>query len=161
MLLAIFATHPFCETHFQNSFFFALIMSPSSNRPSFLTFHGKKYHPSLEWNDEEGLLQDPKTHAPHSNMDFKVSLFFVSLLGIFLFSCSIESLMLRHCHFVVVCSCWNFGHYRVDHVVILALGYFLNCWVFWHGVTWTMLMTHGILAMHVICGVVEWILAWL
>ena len=90
----------------------------------------KKYHPSLEWNDEEGLLQDPKTHAPHSNMDFKVSLFFVSLLGIFLFSCSIESLMLRHCHFVVVCSCWNFGHYRVDHVVILALGNFLNCWVF-------------------------------
>ena len=38
---------------------------------------GKKYHPSLEWNEEEGLLQDPKTHAPHSKMDFKVSFIFL------------------------------------------------------------------------------------
>ena len=32
----------------------------------FPTFHGKKYHPSFEWNDEEGLLQDPMTvlHIP-------------------------------------------------------------------------------------------------
>ena len=37
----------------------------------------------------------------------------------------IESLMLRHCHCVVVCSCWNLGHCRVGHVVILALGHFL------------------------------------
>ena len=36
----------------------------------------KKYHPSLKWNDEEGLLQDPKTHAPYSKMDFKVRFFF-------------------------------------------------------------------------------------
>ena len=56
-------------------FFFALIMS-SFKRPSFLTFSGKKYHPSHEWNKEEGLLQDPKTYAPHSKMDFKVSFIF-------------------------------------------------------------------------------------
>ncbi|KAL0005287.1 hypothetical protein SO802_012848 [Lithocarpus litseifolius] len=42
----------------------------SSNGPSFLTFNGKKYHPSLEWNEEEGLLRDPKTHAPYSKKDF-------------------------------------------------------------------------------------------
>ena len=36
-----------------------------------------KYHPSIEWNDEEGILQDPSTHAPHSSKkDFKVSSFF-------------------------------------------------------------------------------------
>ena len=75
-------------------------MPSSSNGPSFLTFHGKKYHPSLEWNDEEGLLQDPKTHAPHSHMDFKVK-----GGGGMLFSCSIEDLMLGHCHCVVVWSC--------------------------------------------------------
>ena len=81
----------------------------------------KKYHPSLEWNDEEGLLQDPKTYAPHSHMDFKVSFF---LGGNLLISCFIASLVLRHCHFVVVCFSWNFGHCMVDHVVILALGTF-------------------------------------
>ena len=86
----------------------------SSNGPSFLTFNLKKYHPSLEWNDGEGLLQDPKTHAPHSNMDFKVSLLcLVFLLGHLLISCFIESLVLRHCHLVVVYFCWNFGHCRV------------------------------------------------
>ena len=55
----------------------------SSKRPSFLTFNGKKYHPSLEWNEEEGLLQDPKTHAPNSKKDFKVSSFFGFFVGKF------------------------------------------------------------------------------
>ena len=63
-----FSSYPFSK-----SSFLCTKMSSSSNGPSFLTFHGKKYHPSLEWNDEEELLQDPKTHAPHSHMDFKVS----------------------------------------------------------------------------------------
>ena len=45
--------------------------------PYFLTFNGKKYHPLIEWNDEEGLLHDLSTHAPHSSKkDFKVSFFF-------------------------------------------------------------------------------------
>ena len=69
------------QTHFwipsPNFHFFALIMA-SSKTPSSLTFNGKKYHPSLEWNEEEGLLQDPKTHAPHSKMDFKVSFIFLN-----------------------------------------------------------------------------------
>ncbi|KAK9998020.1 hypothetical protein SO802_017623 [Lithocarpus litseifolius] len=47
-------------------------MSSSSNGPSFLTFHSKKYDPSFEWNDEEGLLQDSKTHASYSHMDIKL-----------------------------------------------------------------------------------------
>ena len=44
--------------------------------------------------------------------------------GNLLISCFIASLVLRHCHFVVVCFSWNFGHCMVDHVVILALGTF-------------------------------------
>ena len=76
VFLVIFATHPFYETHFQTFFFFALPMASSSNRPSFLTFNGIKYHPSPEWNDEEGLLQDRKTHAPHSKLIFYFFIFF-------------------------------------------------------------------------------------
>ena len=106
VFLVIFATHPFYETHFQTFFFFALPMASSSNRPSFLTFNGIKYHPSLEWNDEEGLPHDPKTHAPHFKMDFKVSFFF--FLGNLLISCFIESLVLRYCHLIVVCSLLKF-----------------------------------------------------
>ena len=56
--------------------FFASSMAFSKG-PSFLTFNRKKYHPSLEWSEEERLLQDPKTHAPHSKKDFKVSSFFL------------------------------------------------------------------------------------
>ena len=70
----------------------------------------------------------------------------------------IESLMLRHCHFVVVCSCWNLGHCMVGHILILALGHFLNCCIFW---AWCNLNNVGeswILAMLAICDVVEWIL---
>ena len=83
--------------------------------PSFLTFNGKKYHPFLEWNEEEGLLQEPKIHAPHFKKDFKVSSFFFLFSFFFFFfgffvGNFVESLMLRHCHFVVVCSCWNFEH---------------------------------------------------
>ena len=75
-------------------------MSSSSNGPSFLTSHGKKYHPSFEWNDEEGLLQDPKTHAPHSHIDLKVSFSLVSLFVKMLFPCFIEILM-----FIVILLC--------------------------------------------------------
>ena len=109
VFLVIFATHPFCETHFQTFFFFALPMASSSNRPSFLTFNGIKYHPSPEWNDEEGLLQDRKTHAPHSKLIFYfLFLFLISLLGNLLISCFIESFMLRHCHLIVVYSLLKF-----------------------------------------------------
>ncbi|KAK9998200.1 hypothetical protein SO802_017803 [Lithocarpus litseifolius] len=47
-------------------------MASPHGPPYYLTFNGKKYHPSIEWNDEEGLLQNPSTHAPHSSKkDFK------------------------------------------------------------------------------------------
>ena len=98
----------------------------------FLTFNGKKYHPSLEWNDEDGLLQDPSNHAPHSSKkDFKVSSFFFCFLLVnLLISCFVENFMVGHCHVVVVCSCENFGHCMIggeslcDHVDFIFLGHF-------------------------------------
>jgi len=84
--LTTFATNLFFETYLQTSISFAFSMA-SPHGPSFLTFNGKKYHPSLEWDEEEGLLQDPKTHAPHSKNDFMVNSFFVSLLANLLILC--------------------------------------------------------------------------
>ena len=113
----------FGKTPFSNPSFLCIKMSSSSNRPSFLTSHGKKYQPSFECNDEEGLLQDLKTHAPNSHMDIKVSFSFGFFVWQNVASCFIESLMVRHCHFIVW-SCWNLGHCMIDHVVILALEHF-------------------------------------
>ena len=85
-------------------------MVSSSYRPSFLTFHGKKYHPSLEWNDEEGLLQDPKTHAPHSKMDFKVSnfffFFFLKFVD-FMFYCKFGVETLSFCYGLLLLKFWT------------------------------------------------------
>ena len=123
--------------------FFALIMA-SSKRPSFLTFNGKKISPItwMEWG--KGLLQDPKIHALHSKMDFKVCfIFWISLLGNLLISCFVRRLVLRHCHLVVICSRWNFVLYGWSCCNV-GLGAFMHCWAIWHGVTWTMLMTHEI-----------------
>ena len=53
----------------------------SSSKGSFLAFHGKEYGPTFEWNDDDGLLQDPRTHAPYCHVDTKVSSSLVSLLG--------------------------------------------------------------------------------
>ena len=69
--------------------------------------------------------------------------------------------MLRHCHCVVVWSCWNLGHCIIDHVVMLALEHFWSVESFGHGVIWTMLVAYGISAMLVICDVVGWTLAWI
>ena len=71
--------------------FLCINTASSSNGSSFLTFPGKKYNPTFDWHDEEGLLQDPKTHAPYSHVDIKVNLFFlVSLLGKMLFHVSLK-----------------------------------------------------------------------
>ena len=83
------------HTHFwwnplSNPSFLCTKMSSSSNGPSFLTSHEKKYHPSFEWNDEEGLFQDPKSYAPHSHMDFKLSFSLISLFGEMLFHVSLK-----------------------------------------------------------------------
>ena len=64
--------------------------SSSSNGSSFLTFHGKKYDPTFDWHDEEGLLQDPKTYAPYSHTNIKVSFSLVYLLGKMLFHASLK-----------------------------------------------------------------------
>ena len=75
-------------------------MASSSKGSSFLTFHGKKYDPTFEWHDNDGLLQDPKTYAPYCHVDTKVRVFFF-----FFFSwqnvvaCFIESFTVRYYHF--------------------------------------------------------------
>ena len=136
-------------------------MSSSSNGSYFLTFHDKKYDTTFDWLDENGILQDPKTHASYSHMDIKVSF----SLGLFAWknvvSCFIENLTVRHCHFVV-CSCWKLGYCMIDHVVMLVLEHFWSVHFFlsWC-VTWTMLVAYGILTMLVVCDVVGWILAWI
>ena len=63
-------------------------MASSFEGSSFLSFHGKKYDPTFEWNDDDGLLQDPKTHAPYCHVDNKVS--FSSLLGKMLLHVSLK-----------------------------------------------------------------------
>ena len=55
-------------------------MASYSKGSSFLTSHGKKYDPTFEWHDDDGLLQDPRTHAPYCHVDTKVSFSLVSLL---------------------------------------------------------------------------------
>ena len=139
-------------------------MTSSSNRPSFLTFNGKKYHPSLEWNDEEGLPHDPKTHAPHFKMDFKVSFFF--FFGKFVdfmlhWKFGVEILSFDCCLlFVEILDIVGLG-WKFWLCCNLGLGVFLNCWVFfffffWHGVTRTILMAHEFWQ-SMSCGIVGWI----
>ncbi|KAK9984358.1 hypothetical protein SO802_033883 [Lithocarpus litseifolius] len=67
-------------------------MASSSKGPSFLTLPGKKYDPTFDWHEEDGLLQDPRTHAPYCHVDTKVifsSLAF--MLGKNVVACFIES----------------------------------------------------------------------
>ena len=72
-------------------------MASSSKGPSFVSFHGKKYDPTFEWNDDDGLLQGPRTHAPYCHVDTMVSFSWVFLLG--KIACFIESFMVRYCRF--------------------------------------------------------------
>ena len=76
-------------------------MAFSSKGPSFLASHGKKYDPSFEWHDEDGFLQDPRTHAPYCHVDTKVSFSLVSLLGKNVIACFIEGFMVKYCHLVI------------------------------------------------------------
>ena len=102
-----FFWNPFSNLHL-------CISMASSHGPTFLTFNGKKYHPSLEWNDEEGLLQDLKsqlhTHPKRISRWAHFLLFFFFLLLVnLLISRFVENIMMGHCHFVV-CFCGNLGH---------------------------------------------------
>ena len=73
----------------------------SSSKGSFLAFHGKEYGPTFEWNDDDGLLHDPRTHAPFCHVDTKVSFSLVSLLGKNVVAYFIESFMVGYCHFLL------------------------------------------------------------
>ena len=56
-------------------------MASNSKGSSFLASHGTKYGPTFEWHDDDGLFQDPITHAPYCHVDTMVSFSLVSLLG--------------------------------------------------------------------------------
>ena len=135
--------------------------------PTFLTFNGKKYHPSLEWNEEEGLRQDPITHAPHSSKkDFKVSSFFCFFVGKFvdfMFHWELYGGTLSFCCCLFLWEFWTLYDLVWNHCVVMLFsllwGIFelLSCLVLWNldnvdGV-WSF-------ALYVACGIVGWILTW-
>ena len=88
-------------------------MASSSKGSSFLSFRGKKYDPTIEWNDDDGLLQDPRTYAPYCHVDTRVSFSLVSLLRKNVVACFIESFMVRYCHLVILKF---LGHCMIGHV---------------------------------------------
>ena len=65
-------------------------MAFPSKGSSFLASHVKKYDPTFEWHDDDGLLQDRRTHAPYCHVDTKVSFSLVSLLGKILLHVSLK-----------------------------------------------------------------------
>ena len=85
-------------------------MASSSKGSSFLAFHGKKYDPTFEWHDDDGLLQDPRTPAPYCHLDTKVSFSLVSLLGKMLLHVLLKVSWLD----IVIVE--NLGHCVIDHV---------------------------------------------
>ena len=56
-------------------------MASSSKGSSFLASYGKKYDPTFDWHDDDGLLQDPRTHAPYRYVKSKVSFSLVFSFG--------------------------------------------------------------------------------
>ena len=89
-VLSIFITHPFLVKPIFNTHFLCIKMASSSKGSSFLVSHGKKYDPTFDWHDDDGLLQDPRTHAPYCHVDTKVSFSLVSLLGEILLHVSLK-----------------------------------------------------------------------
>ena len=118
----------------------------SSSKPSiFLASHGKKYDPTFGWNDDDGLLQDPRTHAPYYHVDTKVSFSLVSLLGKNVVACFIESFMVKYFHLVILKFWGIVGLIRFGNV---GFGAFLKyCFFFDHGAIWAILVAYGILTM--------------
>ena len=56
-------------------------MASSSKGSSFHASYGKKYDPTFDWHDDDGLLQYPRTHAPYCHVETKVSFSSVFLFG--------------------------------------------------------------------------------
>ena len=110
VFLTIFATNPFLKPISKPPFFF--LCMTSSEGLSFLTFNGKKISP-IPWMDW-GRKAPPRPQDPCSTLQkglqCELIFLFFFLLGNLLISCLVENLVLRHCHFVVVFPCWNFGH---------------------------------------------------
>ena len=129
MFLSTFATHPFLVEPIFKPILLCIKMSSSSNGSSFLTFHGKKYDPTFDWHDEEGLLQDPKTHAPYSHMEIKLSVF----LG---FLCLEKCCFMFHCKFdgetLSICCVFllEFGVWYDWSCCNVGFGVFLKCLFF-------------------------------
>ena len=80
----------------------------------------------------------------------KVSSFFSFFVGKFvgfMFCWELNVETLSFCCCLLLLKLWTLydlvGN-SCAHVVILALGHFLNCRIIWHGEIWTMLMTHEI-----------------
>ena len=134
----------------------------------FLTFNGKKYHPSLEWNDEDGLLQDPSNHAPHSSKkDLKVSsfffCFFVGKFVDFMFCWELYGGALSCCCCLLLWEFWTLYDLVENHCVIMSILFFwgifelLSCLVLW-----SLDNVDGLwsFALHVAFGIVGWILTW-
>ena len=65
-------------------------MASSSKVSSFLASRDKKYDPTFDWNDDDGLFQDPRTYAPYCHVDTKVSFSLISLLGKMLLHVSLK-----------------------------------------------------------------------
>ena len=110
--------NPFSKTHF-----LCIKMASSSKESSFLAFHGKIYDPIFEWHNDDGLLQDPITHAPYCHEDTKVSFSLVSLLGKMLLHVLLKVSwwdivifeILRHC---VIDHVWKFWLWSILEVLL-------------------------------------------
>ena len=128
--------------------------------PKFLTFHGKSYDPSIEWIDEEGLLQDPLNHAPypiHQRPQGEFIAFCFCWLICQFFFFFFLAWYLRNLWWALSFCCYllcgnlecgmfwmkNFVCRHVD--LIFFFWVFLNCWVVWIYQVWTMLMICGTL----------------
>ena len=115
----------------------------------FLLSMGRNIIHPLKWNEEKGLLQDPKTHAPHSKKDFKVSSFlFLCFWQICWFYVLLRAWWWDIVTLLFFFSCWNFEHCMIGLKIFvwsccaLCFGAFLNCWVIWYHKIWTMLKIH-------------------
>ena len=147
MFLTTFATNPFSwntsphlhflhlQWHLLRDLLFLLSMGTNIIHP----FNGMR---------KRGFFKTlrPMLHTPKRTSRWA---HFFSLLANWLILCFVERLMVGHCHFVVVCSCWNFEHCMIWLEILvwsccaLCFGAFLNCWVIWYE-TWTMLMTNEV-----------------
>ena len=141
-------------------------MASPHGQTYFLTFNGKKYHPSLECNDKEGLLQDPIHHAPDSSKrDFKVSFFLFLLFfwGKFVDSMFCGELYDEALSFCCCLLLWGFwdivwfgGESLYDRIDFFRdIFELLSCLRLW-----SLDNVDGLwnFVLHVACGLVGWIL---